>query len=161
MFKPLDQYYFYIMSLPLGGFTPLFNGAHEYGDINSVTLHRKDYFQTELFILRKGVQLIEYHYHPDVETYVVPVSGDFMFESDGVEYRTTPDIPELGKKKPVHTPEGVIHGGVFDTQGSFLTIEYWKNGKLPDSVGDNFVIVDHPNHKLGLRAVNRKDHLKK
>lgn len=157
-YKPLDNYYTHLMSNPFGNFIPALGTVYQYGPMLSIILDRTDYFQLELFLVPKEIELIEYHNHPNVDSYELHLAGDFIFESNKVKYTSSPELLALNQKNPVWVPTEHVHGGLFKTGGAFLSFQYWKNGVLPTSVGNDFD-VDHrnENHLKGLKGLDRED----
>jgi len=158
IFNPLIAYVNYVMASPFGHLTPSYLGVNQYGPMMAVVLDRSGHFQTELFIIPESVQLIEYHRHPNVETFEMTITGDFIFESNGVKYQSSPEVVQYNKKNLIHVQETHVHGGLFKTAGAFITFQNWKNGVQPTSVGMDFS-VDHlnENHMKGLKGLERKD----
>lgn len=155
-FKPLDQYFINIMARPFGMLKPV--TITQYGPMLGIVLDRQDYFQTELFIIPGDIKLIEYHHHPNVDVYQLAVCGDFIFESNGVKYSSSPEVIELNQKILAGVPPGHIHGLLVNAASCFMTFQYWKNGATMDSVGNDFVLdVNNPNHFKGLKGLNRDD----
>lgn len=155
-FKPLDLYYINMMSKPFGKFKPL--SVTQYGPMLGLVLDRQDYFQTELFIIPEDIKLIEYHSHPNVEVYQLNLCGDFIFECKEIQYKTSPEIVTLDQKLVNYVAAGDIHGLLPNTASCFMTFQYWKNGKSPISVGNDFVLdKDNVNHTKGLKGLDRKD----
>lgn len=155
-FKPLDHYFTNIMLKPFGMFKPV--NITQYGAMLGIVLDRQDYFQTELFIIPGDIKLIEYHHHPNVDVYQLAVCGDFIFESNNIQYKSSPEVIELNEKILASVPAGHIHGLLVDNASCFMTFQYWKNGAKPESVGNDFVLdKDNPNHFKGLTGLYRKD----
>jgi len=155
-FKPLDHYFLNIMQRPFGTFKPI--SITQYGPMLGIVLDRQDYFQTELFIIPSDIKLIEYHSHPNVDVYQLNVYGDFIFESNNVQYKESAEIKRLSEKTVAYVAAGDIHGLLVNSASCFMTFQYWKNGSKMDSVGNDFVLdVNNPNHFKGLKGLDRKD----
>jgi hypothetical protein len=149
------------MSRNFGSICP--RAITQYGPMLGLVLDRQDYFQTELFIIPEDIKLIEYHSHPNVDVYQMHVFGDFIFESNGFQYKSSSEIKSFNHKllsndSIAFVPAGDIHGLLVNSASSFMTFQYWKNGKLPESVGNDFILdKDNINHSKGLKGLDRKD----
>lgn len=157
-FKPLDHYFTHLMSQPFGNLLPALMGIKQYGPMLSIVLDRQGQFQAEMFLVPEGVDLLEFHNHPNVDTYELYITGDFIFESNGVQYQSSLELERLNKRNIVWVPSEHIHGALFKTPGAFISFQYWKNGVAPTSVGEDFE-VDHKNenHLKGLKGLDRLD----
>lgn len=157
-FQTLDEYFAYVMSQPFLNLAPVYHGVYQYGKLMSIVLHRQDNYQLELFLVPKEIQLLEFHIHPNVDSYELHMSGDFVFESNNIQYNLSESCLRLVEKLPVNVPSTHIHGGIFKTAGSFMSFQQWNNGVQPTSVGEDFE-VDHknPSHLKGLQGVDRLD----
>lgn len=155
---PLLKYFAERMSFPMHTLQPAFDGVHKYGPMLGLVLHREGQFQTELFIVPKEVELLEFHNHPNVDSYEMHLAGDFTFQSHGVDYINPNAVETLGDKTFVDVPSEHVHGVLFRGPGAFISFQYWKNGVKPSSVGEDFE-VDHKNenHLKNLKGLDRKD----
>ena len=113
---------------------PPFNGSIIYqGDTTGVVLYRKAPYQVELFIVKPN-SIIKQHIHPNVDSYEVNLSGNVVFECDGIKHSDC---------TPVRVKPESWHGGSFGTQGgSFLSVQKWLNGVEPTFVGDDWKAHD-------------------
>ncbi len=157
-FNSLADYFEYVMSQPFLNLAPIYHGVYQYGNLMSIVLHRQDNYQLELFLVPDTIQLLEFHTHPNVDSYELHMAGDFVFESNNVQYHLPESCLRLIEKLPVNVPSTHIHGGIFKNGGAFISFQQWKNGVQPTSVGHDFE-VDHknPSHYKDLQGVDRKD----
>jgi hypothetical protein len=157
-FKPLDHYYTHLMNESFANLLPTVKGITNYGPMLGLLLDRQGQFQVELFIAPPNIQLIEYHSHPNVDVYEVHVAGNFILDIEGIQYLTPETDMKMIYKNPIFIPAGAIHGLLIKDCASFLSIQHWKNGIIPTSIGYDFIVDHkHPNHDKGLQALDRKD----
>lgn len=115
--------------------------TYDFGPVVSVVLQRVPPFQAELFILKPGLGFPRAHRHPDVDSveFVVSeyipffVNGRDITRVDGMRERLT----NYGAKYPVRAEDWHAVGDV-PNGGSFLSLQKWKNGVEPTSVGKNW-----------------------
>ena len=117
--------------------TPLMGSISKYHDrISGVVLYRQNEYQVELFITQGNTD-IKAHIHPNVDSYEVFLCGDMVFTVNGESYNQA----TIGGSIPV--PSLSLHGGSAGKEGaSFISIQRWKNGVLPSSVGYNWIDED-------------------
>jgi len=100
--------------------------------ISGVVLYRQNEYQVELFIPQENCE-VKQHIHPDVDSFEVYLCGEMVFNLDGTDYAQS----TIGDTLPV--PSTCYHGGATGEEGAaFLSIQKWKNGVLPTSVGENW-----------------------
>lgn len=152
-FNPLVAYVDHVLNKPFSNLLPAVMGINTYGHTLGVIIDRNDQFQTELFIVPNSVELIEYHNHPNVDSFEMHVTGDFIFETNNVKYLSSPEILHINQKQLVYVSAEHIHGALWKSSGAFLSFQYWKNGVKPTSVIHDFKLdVDNENHKKGLKG---------
>lgn len=116
-----------------------------------LTLFRVPPFQVQLFLFRAGATIVP-HSHPDVESYEVYVGGDMVLTKLGQNVT----FPEFVKPNAhgvtecnggmVRVPAGCEHGGWVNNNvflphspgGAFLSIQYWLNNTIPESIQYNW-----------------------
>lgn len=123
------------------------------GETMSTVIHREGQYQTELFMIPFKIQKVEFHSHPNVDTYEMYVSGDFTLSKDGVPHPGA-YCSELGKRPILKVFHNNIHGGEVRSGACFLSFQHWLNGVKPSSVAIDYKIdLTHPslvNGKSGL-----------
>lgn len=154
MFVPVNHYFEHMMNKKLGDWKPLFHGFNQYGSTTGIVIDRQDQFQTELFIVPEGIELIEFHVHPNVDSIEIPLAGDFTFTSNGVDFRNAEKPERLFDKSPAWVDSESIHGATWRSGGAFLSFQYWKNGVKPTSVIKDFLLdPTQVIHTLGLKGL--------
>lgn len=154
-FSPLPAYVAHVLEKPFNNLLPAFSGVYTYGKTLGIVIDRNDCFQTELFIVPNSVELIEYHNHPNVDSFEMHISGDFVFEINGVKYPSSPEVVHLNQKTLAYVAAEDIHGAIWNSSGAFLSFQYWKNGVKPTSVIEDFKLDENnENHKKGLKGKN-------
>lgn len=152
-FNPLTNYVDHVLSKPFNNLLPAVNGIYNYGKVLGVVIDRNDQFQTELFIVPGGLELIEYHNHPNVDSFEMHICGDFIFESNGIKYPSSPELVHLNQKTLVYIPSEDIHGALWKSSGAFMSFQHWKNNVKPTSVILDFKLDENnENHKKGLKG---------
>lgn len=155
IFNPVLHYYQHIMNGSFNNLKPVFTGMSQYGNVLGIVLDRQDQFQLELFIVPKGLELIEFHVHPNVDSVELPLCGDFTFTTLGVPYKSEP-FPEVLKDKiPAWVGSSDLHGATWaGTGGAFLSFQYWKNRIIPTSVTQDYLLDEKDQHlNKGLKGL--------
>lgn len=102
-----------------------------------VTLYRDDRFQVQLWTFAPHSEIAD-HSHPDVDSWVVWVGGDYCFRKNGrmVERPDMKFVRWRGVTVPkLHLAPGDMHGAsIGPTGGSFLSITERLDGHEPVSV---------------------------
>lgn len=129
---------------------------YDYGSVLSMVIYRDAAFQAELFVLKAGPGFPRMHRHPDVESVEYPLSADIPFIVNGDDLSRCGGMGrggmadralDGGMSRVTHLGSGVLYyvaesdwHGVGDVPGSasFLSIQQWKNGAIPTSVGLNW-----------------------
>ena len=113
--------------------TPKYGSLSLYHEkIAGIVLYRKEEYQVELFIPQSNSE-IKKHIHPDVDSFEVYLCGEIVFNLNDLDYEPF----TIGDSLPV--PSDSFHGGIIGKEGAaFLSIQKWKNGVLPSSVGENW-----------------------
>jgi len=129
----------------LGHFTRFFLGFdykstyalefYDYGSVLSQIVCRLGRFQAELFMIRPNIGFPRDHRHPDV---------------DSIEYCMSEHVPLIVNGKDLSEgrtnwcaqyhvgPEDWHRVGDVPNGGTFLSLQEWKNGRAPTSVGLNW-----------------------
>lgn len=151
---PLLAYVTRVLDTPMAMLAPPVVGVYPVGQAYTIVIHREgDEYQTELVFVPPTVEVIQYHTHPDVDSYEMHFAGCYTFECDGVKHVTNENTGtyKLWRKPLVPVPSSAVHGGVLHSVAAvFLSFQRWKNGVKPadvGSVGYNVAVVDHPNHQ--------------
>ena len=159
MFNPTLQYYNYIMQTGLNNLRPVFDGMSQFGNVLGIVLDRQDQFQVELFIVPKGLELIEFHVHPNVDSIELPLCGDFTFTTNGTPYKSQALPETLKDKLPAWVGSSDLHGATWaGTGGAFISVQYWRNGVKPTSVTQDFEL-DENDERLnkGLKGLTQEE----
>lgn len=114
---------------------------YDFGNVLSLVLYRDAPWQTELFILRPGLGFPRQHRHPDVDAYEYLLSERIPFFINGRDRSrgagALANTGTLGVICEVRSSDW--HGvGNVPEGGTFLSIQEWKNGVVPTSVGLNW-----------------------
>lgn len=113
---------------------------YDYGSVLSLILYRDPPWQAELFILRPNNGFPRDHRHPDVDSYEYALSDSLPlivngkpWQESGGEVRagTLGDLCRVGAED-WHRVGDIPHGG------TFISLQEWKNGVRPTSVGKNW-----------------------
>lgn len=158
-FNPVLHYFNHIMNNNFSNLKPKFDGMSMYGNVLGIVLDRQDQFQLELFIVPKGLELIEFHVHPNVDSVELPLCGDFTFTTLGVPYKSEPLPEALKDKLPAWVGSNDLHGATWaGTGGAFLSFQYWKNQVKPTSVTQDY-LLDEDDHHLssGLKGLTEEE----
>ncbi len=141
MYTTLDEYFTHIMSTPFMMLNAPVDGMHMYSRTTGVVLHRDGQFQTELFLVPFGVEKIEFHIHPNVDSYELPLSGEFTLESNKIGYPSGDTIKDtLFDRYYVNIPHNHVHGAAIQKGAAFLSFQYWLNGVKPTSVIKDYIL---------------------
>jgi len=137
--------------------------SFDYGSVISLVLYRDARWQAEQFILRAGMGFPRQHRHPDVDSYEfilsthVPliVNGvDVSRSAAGMGYGNGGASMNCGARYRVDATDW--HGvGDVPNGGSFLSLQEWKHGVAPSSVGLNW--EGTPVSDAHRRLLRRKD----
>jgi hypothetical protein len=118
---------------PLGDLRAL--EFYDYGSVLSQILFRLGQFQAELFMIRPNLGFPRDHRHPDV---------------DSIEYCMSDHVPLIVNGKDLSNgkanwsaqyhvgPDDWHRVGDVPNGGTFLSLQEWKNGRVPSSVGLNW-----------------------
>lgn len=124
-----------------------------------VVLDRRGQFQLELFVVPPGIEIIEFHVHPNVDSFELPVAGSFNFISAG-----NPNVFEsvgnaLRERTAVRVRPEDVHGAVWTPKGgAFFSFQHWLNGVTPTTVINDFDIDwEHPEMKKGYAAAEHPE----
>jgi len=105
------------------------------GDVTETLIYRNQQFQVEQLSVAPNTVLTP-HGHPNVDSYMVYVSGQLQFDVGGDSH--TPSIPY---DEFIRVPAGCVHGGNTGQNGGvFLSIQHWLNGVKPTFIFTNPVI---------------------
>ena len=111
---------------------------YDYGGIRSLVLYRDATFQAELFVIAPGAGFPEEHRHPHVDTFEVDIFGDIRLTINGKRRRPTAIIRQ-DHERPFcmnRVRETDWHGAsIMSEGGAFLSIQHWRDGVAPTSVG--------------------------
>lgn len=150
----LKQYVWALGVTCMKDLRPPDRATYTYGRTLGVVLDRRGQCQLELFIVPPGIDLIEFHTHPNVDSFEVPLAGSFDFISNGVSnlYDSTGGV--LGARESVRVRETDVHGALWTPEGgAFLSFQYWLNGVPPTSVTVDFALdAGNVHHRRGLRG---------
>ncbi len=109
------------------------------GDFAQLVMERSGDYQVQLCLCRPD-SVIPDHSHPNVDTFVVYVTGQIFFRLDGqvvIEPQAVKETPRGGCSHNAHhlrVMPGQSHGAAIGpVGGAFLTVQRWLNGK-PTSV---------------------------
>lgn len=141
MYNSLKEYYEHIMTMPFMFLNAPVDGMHMYSSTIGVVLHRDGQFQTELFMVPFKVEKIEFHVHPNVDSYELPLSGEFILESNKMDYSSGDTIKDtLFDRYYVNIPHDHVHGASIQGGAAFLSFQYWLNGVKPTSVIEDYIL---------------------
>lgn len=108
---------------------------YDYGSVLSQILCRLSRFQAELFMIRPNIGFPRDHRHPDV---------------DSIEYCMSDHVPLIVNGKDLSNgkanwsaqyhvgPDDWHRVGDVPIGGTFLSLQEWKNDRVPSSVGKNW-----------------------
>jgi len=154
-FSPLVSYVEHVLNKPFNNLLPSVQGVTAYGKTLGIVIDRNDQFQTELFIVPVGIEIIEFHNHPNVDSFEMHICGDFVFETNGIKYPSSSEIIHLSQRSLQYVGSEDIHGALWKSSGAFLSFQYWKNGAKPTSVIIDFKLDENNlHHKKGLKGKN-------
>lgn len=141
MFKTLQEYFVHVMDLPFYALNPPPNGLATYGRTSSVIIHRSGQFQTELFIVPFDIERVEFHSHPNVDTYEMELTGQFDLKvRDTFIYARNDNNKQLRDRIFANIPNDAIHGGDIRKGASFLSFQHWLNDVVPTSVAIDYLL---------------------
>lgn len=149
MFANLPEFANWLMEQPLSSLRPPKNAVYSYvtagGAVHSLVLYRSAPYQAELFFgLPAGSEgFFPEHSHPNVDSIEVMMSGQIGFTLRGRPVNTpdevagiAPDGSAMLLGARVRVREGVSHGAkVGPGGGAFLSLQRWRDGVEPTSVG--------------------------
>jgi hypothetical protein len=153
-FRNLASFARWFLSQPFSSIRPQHNGVRFFqtsgGWVSGIVLFRDGQFQVELFC-GSGAGYFPEHKHPNVDSIEVHLCGEIAFTINGVQMFRAGEISQVlddgsssisGKR--VRVRPGVSHGAtVGSTGGAFLSIQRWREGVTPTSVGLDW---DGPQH---------------
>lgn len=129
---------------------------YDFGDVKSQILYRGEEYQAELFMMLPGQGFPREHRHPDVDGFEYILSAGFPFLVNGHKAETYFSF----LPKPIYWARSSDwHGvGAVPAGGTFLSLQRWKNGVTPSSVGLNWegtpiglthkkILTNHPSAK--------------
>lgn len=141
MYTNLKEYYEHVMTMPFMFLNGPADGMHMYSSTIGVVLHRDGQFQTELFMVPFKVEKIEFHVHPNVDSYELPMSGEFTLESNKIPYPSGDSIQgTLFDRYLVNIPHDHVHGAEIRKGASFLSFQHWLNDVKPTSVIKDYIL---------------------
>jgi hypothetical protein len=130
----LDGFVRYFLALDFAHMAPVefFN----FGPVLSLVLYRDPIWQAELFILLPGTGFPREHRHPDVDACEYDLDGAIPFQING----RAGESLWPGAARPLYEVNSTDWHGVGDVPkgGHFLSLQRWKNGVAPTSVGLNW-----------------------
>lgn len=139
--KLLEQYVSALSVTQFRELRPPAKAIYSYGKTLGVVLDRRGQFQTELFIVPGGIDLIEFHTHPNVDSFELPVAGNFDFISGGKHNPYENVVSALKEKASLRVRETDVHGAIWNPEGgAFLSFQHWLNGVPPTSVTVDFAL---------------------
>jgi len=121
------------------------NSVYIVEGVKGVVLYRENNKQVQLFIVEPN-SVIPSHHHPDVDSYEMLLCGmEFNINNKIVlplrfSRLTDKNNHPLGARYLLRVKPNDPHGGKSGPNGgAFLSIQCWLNGKIPTSVGENWV----------------------
>lgn len=153
----------WFLSQPFAALRPPQNAIYHYelaaGKVQSIVLYRKAPFQVELIsaIQAEGWEgAVPEHSHPNIDSIEYMLAGQTDFTICGQPVATDAEVNGIDEDgaslmcgKRMHVAPGVLHGASLGQAGGvFLSIQQWKPGIEPSSVGLDW---DGPPHQ-GIRA---------
>lgn len=140
----LEAYAAWFLTQSFSTLAPPHYGLTNYGHVVAVVLHRWKQFQTELLIVPPNMEAFPHeHSHPNVDSIEYHVAGNLFFTIEGKnqvpdeQVRTTKSNGSSGVNGTwSRIRDKQLHGATTDPRGAaFLSIQHWKNGVVPSSVG--------------------------
>lgn len=137
--RTLESFVEWFLSQPFKNFC--FLESYEFGSVRSTIVYRDPPFQAELFQLVPNTGFPRDHRHPDVDTYEYGMSDycPLIVNGQAVD-GAFGALCKVGAED-WHRVGDIPHGG------TFLSLQEWKNGVAPTSVGLNWcgvpVSFDH------------------
>jgi hypothetical protein len=151
----LQRYFLKVMRSPFSKFNP--TQITMSGHTISVVIHRDGQFQTELFLVPFQVEKIEYHNHPNVDSYEMSLAGDFVLENNGQIYKSKILDGPLSERPVVKLLHNHIHGADVNKGAAILSFQHWLNGVKPTSVAVDYKIdLTHPSLLSGKKGLDQK-----
>lgn len=158
MFANLPEFANWFLAQPFQSLRPPKNAVHSYvtagGAVHSLVLYRSAPYQAELFfgLPVESEGFFPEHSHPNVDSIEVMLSGQIGFTLRGKPVNAREDVTGValdgsaalcGARVRVHA--NVSHGAwVGPGGGAFLSLQRWRDGIEPTSVGLDW---DGPPHR--------------
>lgn len=145
-FDVLLSFAAWFLAQPMTSLRPPQFALNYFGEIMGVVLYRREQFQVELFIITPNNHGFPDHCHPNVDALEVALAGKLFFTLEGIRQATDeqvngvcPDGSALICGNYTRVKDGQTHGAKVGKEGGiFLSIQHWKNGVTPTSVGDDW-----------------------
>lgn len=122
----------------------VFAGVTFVGDFAELVMLRQGEFQVQLCLCKPNSEIPD-HSHPNVDAYLVYVTGDIDLRIDGKPVFEPGSICELPyglcskNSKCLRISPGQSHGATIGPAGgAFMTIQRWLNGK-PESIERDWI----------------------
>jgi hypothetical protein len=138
---PLTQFLKRYASKNLVVPTSVFAGVSFVGDFAQLVLVREGEFQVQLCLCRPNA-VIPQHTHPNVEQFLIYVTGEIVIEIDGKAAFDAAQPDPFEKEDGTCSHNGTIvrvaagqrHGGVVGKTGAaFMTVQRWLNAS-PETI---------------------------
>ena len=135
--------------------------VYDYGSVCSTVLYRSADLQAELFILKPNAGFPRDHRHPDVDSYEYVLSGHVPLIVNGVDVSRGSDGGDgalaVGNMRALYKVSSKDWHSVGDIPngGAFVSLQLWKNGRAPNSVGLDW--EGTPVSETHRRLLRRKD----
>jgi len=133
MSTTLQDFAFFFLAMPFRHLDAL--EFYDYGSVISQVLYREGQHQAELFIIRPNLGFPRNHRHPDVDSieYCMSLYVPLIVNGEDISNGK----PNPGQQFHV-SPNDWHRVGDVPNGGTFLSLQEWKAGIMPTSVGKNW-----------------------